>query len=127
MINVTPNKDLHLRGLRGAITSESNTAESIEKAVTELVTELVKRNFLDPENIVSIMFSVTRDLNSCFPAAIARKQPGWENVVLIDCQHMFVPGDLKHCIRILAHAWLPSDQTPQHPYLGNAKTLRPDR
>ena len=120
-------KNLILRGLRGAITSKNNTAESINEAVTELVTELVKRNFLKPEDIVSIMFSVTNDLNSCFPAAIARKQPGWEHVALIDCQQMFVEGDLKHCIRILAHAWLPENQPPQHPYLRNAKLLRPDR
>ncbi|MFL0736379.1 MAG: chorismate mutase, partial [Prochlorococcus sp.] len=40
---------------------------------------------------------------------------------------MYVEGDLKRCIRILSHAWLPADQSPQHPYLGETAMLRPDR
>ena len=120
-------KRLHLQGLRGATTSQCNSAEAIEAAVSELVLELVERNKLHPEQIVSITFSVTSDLNACFPAAIARRQPGWENIALLDCQQMAVEGDLSHCIRILAHVWLPLGQKPQHPYLGQASLLRPDR
>ena len=92
----------------------------------DTVKELVKRNELQPEQIVSIIFSVTNDLNACFPAAIARRQPGWENVTLLDCQQMSVKGDLKNCIRLLAHVWLPINQKPQHTYLGEAIFLRPD-
>ncbi len=121
------NKNHCLRGLRGATTSQDNSVAAIEKAVAELVTELVKRNEIKPEQIVSITFSVTADLNACFPAAIARKQPGWEHVALLDCQQMAVEGDLNHCIRILAHVWLPPEQIPQHPYLEEATLLRPDR
>ena len=106
-----PNKDLHLQGLRGAITSQSNNAEAIESAVTELVREVVKRNSLNPEQIVSITFSVTTDLNACFPAAIARRQPGWEDLPLLDCQQMYVKGDLEYCIRMLAHVLLPINQS----------------
>ena len=116
-----------LQGLRGATTSQNNSAIAIEAAVSELVKELVERNHLSPEQIISITFSVTSDLDACFPAAIARKQPGWENVALLDCQQMFVQGDLKHCIRILAHVLVPEDQKAQHPYLGDAGLLRPDR
>ena len=120
-------ENLHLQGLRGATTSQCNEAEAIEVSVTELVNELVERNKLKPEQIISIIFSVTTDLTACFPAAIARRQPGWENVALIDCQQMFVEGDLKNCIRILAHVLLPINQKPQHTYLGDAVLLRPDR
>ena len=123
----SPNQTLKLQGLRGAITSENNSTEAINAAVSELVSELVKRNQLKPEQIVSITFSVTPDLNACFPAAIARKRPGWENVALLDCQQMYVKGDLCRCIRILAHVLLPTAQNPQHPYLGEASLLRPDR
>ena len=122
-----PNEELRLHGLRGATTSLANTTEAIEAAVSELVTTLVQCNRLTPEKIVSITFSVTADLNACFPAAIARRQRGWESIALLDCQQMYVEGDLKRCIRILAHAWLPSDQPPQHPYLGETSLLRPDR
>ncbi len=121
------NKNFKLQGLRGATTSAENSVKAIEAAVTELVSELVNRNNLQPEQIISITFSVTNDLNACFPAAIARKHGGWSEVALLDCQQMTVIGDLKHCIRILAHVWLPNDQIPQHPYLGEAKLLRPDR
>ena len=122
-----PKEGLDLQGLRGAITSQSNNSEAIEASVTELVEELVARNNLKAEQIVSITFSVTSDLNACFPASIARRQPGWENIALLDCQQMTVKGDLKYCIRIMALVWLPIDQTPQHPYLGEASLLRPDR
>ncbi len=119
--------NLSLKGLRGAITCKSNSIEAIEASVTELVKELIGRNNLKPEQIVSMTFSVTNDLNSCFPASIARRQPGWENVALLDCQQMYVKGDLKYCIRILALAWLPVNKKPQHPYLREASLLRPDR
>jgi len=119
--------EMVLRGLRGATTSTNNSYKAIESAVNELITELVKRNALRPERIVSVTFSVTADLDACFPAAIARRQEGWEEIALLDCQQMAVPGDLKYCIRILAHAWLPEDQISKHPYLGKATLLRPDR
>ena len=120
-------KRLTLQALRGATTCEENSSEAVEIAVSELIKALVNRNHLLPEQIISITFSVPADIVACFPASIARRQPGWENVALLDCQQMTVKSDLKHCIRILAHALLPSNQTPQHPYLKNASMLRPDR
>ncbi|HJN35927.1 MAG: chorismate mutase [Prochlorococcus sp.] len=120
-------ENLQLRALRGATTCHANSIEAIELAVSELVMALVDRNQLIPERIVSITFSVTADLDACFPAAIARRQPGWDGIALLDCQQMAVNGDLNRCIRLMAHAWLPTDQTAHHPYLGEAKGLRPDR
>ncbi|MEB3202503.1 MAG: chorismate mutase [Synechococcus sp.] len=116
-----------LRALRGATTAEANTTEAIEVAVAELVQALVARNGLEGEQLVSVTFSVTGDLDACFPAAIARRQPGWSQVALLDCQQMAVAGDLPRCIRLLAHAWLPPQQAPLHPYLRQAAQLRPDR
>ena len=120
-------ENLKLQALRGAITATENTIEAIEAAVEELVSELIARNKLNAEQIISITFSVTNDLNACFPASIARKKSGWERVSLLDTQQMHVKGDLENCIRILALAWLPLGQEPKHPYLGEAKKLRPDR
>lgn len=116
-----------LRALRGATTADANTAEAIGAAVAELVEALVARNGLEGERLVSVTFSVTRDLDACFPAAIARRQPGWDQVALLDCQQMAVAGDLPRCIRLLAHAWLHPQQEPVHPYLRDAARLRPDR
>ena len=116
-----------LYALRGATTCEKNSLDEISFAVEELLSELIKRNKLVPAEIVSITFSVTKDLDACFPASIARKREGWDNVALLDCQQMYVPEDLNKCIRILAHVFLKDDENPQHVYLGNAKKLRPDR
>ena len=118
---------LRLVGLRGATTSSANTQEAIRAAVRELMDALVSRNALQPEQIVSVTFSVTADLDACFPAAEARQREGWDGVALLDCQQMAVQGDLSRCIRVMAHAWLPADRAPQHPYLAEASRLRPDR
>lgn len=116
-----------LRGLRGATTSAENSAHAISEAVAELVDSLMEQNDLDPDQLVSVTFSVTADLDAGFPASTARHRSGWEEVALLDVQQMAVQGDLARCIRLLAHAWLPSDQPLHHPYLRGASKLRPDR
>jgi chorismate mutase len=118
---------LQLRALRGATTASANSVDAIADAVTELVEALIERNGLTGNRVLSVTFSVTADLDACFPAAIARRRPGWEEVALLDCQQMAVAGDLEHCIRLLAHAWMESGRTPCHPYLRDASRLRPDR
>ncbi|MFO7629276.1 MAG: chorismate mutase [Prochlorococcaceae cyanobacterium] len=118
---------LHLRALRGATTASTNTAAAIEAAVAELIEALVQRNGLAGEQLLSVTFSVTADLDACFPAAIARRRPGWDGVALLDCQQMAVAGDLPRCIRVLVHAWMEADRSPDHPYLREAAALRPDR
>ena len=115
-----------LRALRGATTATANSAEAIGEAVSELLDALVERNRLEPEQLVSITFSVTADLDACFPAAIARRRAGWNGVALLDCQQMAVAGDLPRCIRLLAHAWLAAGEPVGHAYLREASRLRPD-
>ncbi|MBE9041659.1 chorismate mutase [Oscillatoriales cyanobacterium LEGE 11467] len=116
-----------VRAIRGATTAPANSKEAIEEVVTELLDELEKYNPIDPEQIISLTFSVTRDLDAIFPAAIARKRPGWDTVPLLDVQHMYVPNDLQRCIRLLLHANFPtSHRQVCHPYLRNAERLRPD-
>ena len=115
-----------LRALRGATTATANTSEAIGEAVAELIEELVRRNGLEGERLLSVTFSVTTDLDACFPAAIARRRADWGGVALLDCQQMAVAGDLQRCIRLLAHAWLPAGQEVAHTYLRDATRLRPD-
>ena len=113
-----------LRALRGVTTATENSREAIQEAVEELLNALVEGNNLSGEQILSLTFSVTTDLDACFPAAIARQRPGWDGVALLDCQQMAVAGDLKRCIRLLAHVWL--EQPARHAYLRDAAKLRPD-
>ena len=126
---VSPMSDTNLKlvGLRGATTCAANTTTAIQAAVRDLIDALVEENGLSPQQIVSVTFSVTADLDACFPAATARQRPGWDCVALLDCQQMAVQGDLERCIRVLAHAWMPPQRKPLHPYRGEAQRLRPDR
>lgn len=119
--------DWRVRAIRGATTVSENSVAAIREAVIELLDELETRNQLDPHEIISMTFSVTKDLDAIFPAAIARERPFWQNVPLLDVQQMYVAGSLEKCIRFLVHVNLPSDQTQvYHPYLRGAENLRPD-
>ena len=116
-----------LKVIRGATTSTGNTVEEIETAVVELIDELIQRNNLNLDKLLSITFSVTKELDACFPASIAGKCHGLDNVAFLDCQQMFVPNDIDHCIRLMANVLLPEDVTINHPYLRGASRLRADR
>ena len=121
------NPDLKLTALRGATTTKGDTEFFIKDAVIELIQELITQNNLNQENIISITFTVTKDLTSCFPASVARKYFNFDKVALLDCQQMFVPNDINFCIRILALVYLESDKESVHPYLKESAKLRPDR
>ena len=113
--------------IRGATTSGGNTFKEIENSVIELINELILRNSLDPKKILSITFTVTKDLDACFPASIARKCFGLDSVAFLDCQQMYVPNDVDFCIRLMALVIFPSGATTNHPYLRGASNLRSDR
>jgi len=116
-----------MRAIRGATTASDNTVEAIREAVTELLDELENHNSIDTDDIVSVTFSATRDLDAVYPAAIARERPHWQNVALLDVQQMYVEGSLEHCIRCLIHINTPEPYVRiHHSYLRQAKHLRPD-
>ena len=116
-----------ITAIRGATTSSGNTVKEIENSVVELIDELISRNCLDPKNILSITFSVTKDLDACFPASIARRCFGLDSVAFLDCQQMYVPNDVDFCIRLMALVISPCKGSINHPYLRGASNLRADR
>ncbi len=113
--------------IRGATTSSGNTSKEIENSVVELIDELILRNNLDTKNILSITFTVTNDLDACFPASIARKRFGLDSVAFLDCQQMYLSDDIDFCIRLMALVFLPTNSSINHPYLRGASNLRTDR
>jgi chorismate mutase len=115
-----------VRAIRGATTAQENSVAAITEAVLELLIELETRNRLDPQNMISVVFTATRDLDAIFPAQIARQRPHWDGVALMDVQQMYVKNSLPMCIRFLIHANLPVKQVIEHPYLRGASNLRPD-
>jgi chorismate mutase len=111
-----------VKALRGAITVSANTAEEIAAATQELLGCLVERNTLQTDEIVSVFFTLTPDLNAAFPARAARDM-GWD-VPLLDMVEIDVPGALPRCLRVLVHVEV--DRPVRHAYLREARTLRPD-
>ena len=120
-------ENYQLKFIRGATTAKDNSLEEIENAVVELIEELIKRNNIIKNNLLSITFTVTRDLDACFPASIARKCKGLDSVAFLDCQQMYVPNDIDFCIRLMAQVLLTADTSINHPYLRGASKLRADR
>lgn len=118
---------MRCRGIRGAITVETNTPEAILAAATELLTELMRANDLRVDDVASAFFTTTRDLNAEFPAVAANRM-GWAHVALLCGHEMDVPGSLPMCLRILLH--VNTEKEPHelaHVYLRGAQVLRPDR
>jgi chorismate mutase len=115
-----------LRALRGATTVPEDTRESIVKATAELLEEMLRRNDLARENLVSIIFTATSDLRAEFPAAAAR-QIGISDVPLLCARELDVEGAIERCIRVLMHAYSERDLASlRHVYLGDARQLRTD-
>ena len=116
-----------VRGIRGATTAEADQPEPILAATRELLSSILEANpTLQTSELASVIFTMTEDLCSVYPAQAAR-QLGWTNVPMMCMQEIPVPGGLSHCIRVLLH-WntdLPQESI-QHIYLGAASRLRPD-
>jgi chorismate mutase len=117
--------DLKLWAVRGATKAQSNDPEAIVNATEELMRELIGRNELTPDRMVSCIFTSTHDLNAEFPAVAARKL-GLDQVPLLCAQEVDVPGAMPSVIRTLVHYYAPNDHTPTHAYLGEAQELRSD-
>jgi chorismate mutase len=117
--------ELRLWAVRGATKSRSNNPETIIEATEELMRELIARNDLVPERMVSCIFTSTHDLNAEFPAVAARNL-GLDRVPLLCAQEVDVPGAMVSVIRVLVHYYAPRDHTPAHAYLGEAQELRSD-
>tara|TARA_B100000524_G_C23530395_1_gene327503 strand:- start:119 stop:502 length:384 start_codon:yes stop_codon:yes gene_type:complete len=119
--------DYKITFIRGATTASGNSVKEIEDAVVELIDELISRNNLIKPNLLSIIFTATKDLDACFPASIARQCNGLDSVAFLDCQQMYVSNDIDFCIRIMAQVFLPQNFSVKHPYLRGASKLRTDR
>lgn len=113
-----------IKGIRGAITVEDNTAEAIEQATVELLNELIDKNNIKKELISHALFTLTEDLNAEFPAKFARINLNWDNVAMICHHELNVPNSLPKCLRILIALNCDENFTPEFVYLKGAAALR---
>ncbi len=111
--------------VRGAAQADRNDAESILGATRELVSNLIERNDLEPDAIISVIFTCTDDLDAEFPAVAAREL-GLDRVPLLCNREIDVPGAMPRVIRVLAHYYAPAGHRPAHVYLGETQNLRAD-
>ncbi|SET90272.1 chorismate mutase [Salinibacillus kushneri] len=116
-----------IRGIRGAATVSANEAEEIHIATRDLLLDVAEKNEIYPEDIVSVLISVTPDLNAAFPAKGMRMINGWTYVPVMCTTEIPVPNALEKCIRVMVTARTERKQQDiHHIYHGEAKQLRPD-
>ncbi len=117
---------MDIRAIRGATKLVSDHGTEMEEAVSELLLEMVARNNIQLDDLVSVFFTATPDIKSAFPAAAARKL-GWKDVPLMCSVEMDVVNSLKSVIRVMMYANISKSRSEiQHVYLRGAEVLRLD-
>jgi chorismate mutase len=115
-----------VRAVRGAIQVDADEPDSIYRGVHEMIAAVLDRNELSPADVISVFFTATPDLTSCFPAAGAR-QVGFDDVPLLCASEIAVPGSLPRVVRMLAHVETGAARSEiRHAFLGAAAALRDD-
>ncbi len=123
---MSTNRHKRLRALRGAITVSGNDRDEIVAATTELLDALIARNRVDGDDLVSMIFTATPDLDAEFPAIAARRL-GLAHVPLLCSVELDVKGAMPRCVRVLVHLYTELGSAElQHVYLRDARELRAD-
>jgi chorismate mutase len=116
-----------VRGIRGATTVRTNSEKEIVKETLALLQEIVAQNEINPEDIASLLITVTDDVTAAFPAKAIRLMEGWELVPLMCALEIPVPGSLELCIRMMVTVNTTKSQAEiNHIYMNEAIRLRPD-
>ena len=117
---------LTVRGLRGATTVDADTVDQVTERSQELMREIMARNGLVEDDIVSVLFTATADVTSAFPATAVR-EIGFGAVPLLCAAEIAVPGSMPVCIRVLLHVYTTRSRAEiHHVYLHGAQGLRDD-
>jgi len=115
-----------VRAVRGAVQVGGNDRAEILAGTAELVTEVMNRNELSTDDVISVIFTATPDLNAEFPALAARKL-GFQEVPLLCAAEIDVPGAMPHVVRLMMHIETAKPRSSvQHVYLHGAAALRLD-
>ena len=117
---------LMVRGLRGATTVDADTVVQVTERSQELMRELLAKNGLVEDDIVSALFTTTADVTSIFPATAIR-EIGFGAVPLLCAAEIPVPDSMPRCIRVLLHVYTArARHEMHHVYLHGAQGLRDD-
>ena len=115
-----------VRAIRGAVQVDEDERGQVLEATAELVAEVMRRNELTTDDVISVLFTATPDINSEFPALAARKV-GFSDVPLMCATELDVPHALPRVVRLMAHVETERPRSEvQHVYLRGAQALRLD-
>lgn len=115
-----------MRAVRGAVGIDTNSEEAVLQGTEQLLKQLLAVNQLNPDDIISAIFTATPDINAAFPATAARRL-GWSQVPLLDAVEINVPGSMPRVVRVLLHCRVDETAAALKPvYLGKTAKLRPD-
>jgi chorismate mutase len=120
-----PKTNTGYRAIRGATTITADEPTLLREATLELLTELMLRNALAQNEILSVFFTATPDICCDFPARSAREVLEWDDIPMLCAVEMSVPGATPRCLRVMLHA-TPAARKVRHAYLRGAASLRPD-
>ena len=123
-----PPAGLRVEALRGAITLDTDSREEVLVRTAQMLGELLQRNDLQPDDIISMLFTATADITSEFPAAAVRKA-GISDVPMVRARELGIVGEsnIPLCIRVMAHVYTERPRAAlRHAYLRGARQLRSD-
>jgi chorismate mutase len=115
-----------LCALRGAACC-LNSRDDIQKQTVALYDKLLLKNDLEEQDVVSVFFSVTRDLDTENPASALRREGRAGACALFVNQEAHFHNSLERVIRVLIHCYMDISRKPVHVYQNGAEQLRPDR
>ncbi|MGB9749289.1 MAG: chorismate mutase [Caldisericia bacterium] len=113
-----------MRILRGAIIVDENSEDEIKKGAITLFEEIIKVNSLRKDEILGVIFTMTKDLNKIFPSKVIREKFNLNETPFLDLEHKDVEGALEKCIRVMI--FVEGEKKFKPVYLGRAKSLRED-
>ena len=117
---------MNVRAIRGATCLQHDDAAEMAEVVTELLSELMSRNSISTDDLISVLFTSTPDLHSAFPAAAARGV-GLADVPLICAQEIDVTGAMEKVVRVMVQVQTNIPRSDiKHVYLRGAEALRQD-
>ena len=118
---------MRVLAIRGATTVNYNTKEDILEETTLLINDIIKSNDLHSDDIISMCFTMTSDLDAAYPAVAVRENLELSDIPLLNFEEKYIVGSLEKCIRVMMY--INSDKNKsdiKHVYLNKAEILRPD-
>lgn len=118
---------MRVLAIRGATTVKNNSKEEILKETEKLINSILKNNNIDTDDIISIIFTMTKDLDAAYPSVAVREILNITDVPLLNFEEKYIAGSLQKCIRVLININTSKEKKDiKHIYLNEAINLRKD-